>query len=281
MVFVLSSPRCGSTLLRVMLAGHPKLFSPPELKLLFFETLQEWRQNVGLGMNAEWTEGGLLWACMELQGLTSAAGQSFVDDLVARNTPVHEVYSRLQALASPRLLVDKTPGYSLDPESLQRAEELFDRPRYIYLFRHPYPVMESLLRVRLDRLFGPLLFGQDDVDPHLVAEAVWALSNRNLLDFFERIDRERHHLVRYEDLVRDPPRVMAALCDFLGIAFDERLLQPYDGKRERMLGGVGDPNIMQHDRIEAHLADSWKQIRWPRALDPSTRALLARLGYEE
>ncbi|MEB3325328.1 MAG: SDR family NAD(P)-dependent oxidoreductase, partial [Cyanobacteriota bacterium] len=30
-LFLLSSPRAGSTLLRVMLAGHPQLFSPPEL----------------------------------------------------------------------------------------------------------------------------------------------------------------------------------------------------------------------------------------------------------
>src|SRR5262249_3795882 len=30
-VFVLSAPRSGSTLFRVMLAGHPQLFAPPEL----------------------------------------------------------------------------------------------------------------------------------------------------------------------------------------------------------------------------------------------------------
>lgn len=38
-VFVLSPPRCGSTLLRVMLAGHPGLFAPPELELLNFDSL--------------------------------------------------------------------------------------------------------------------------------------------------------------------------------------------------------------------------------------------------
>ena len=38
-VFVLSPPRSGSTLLRVMLGGHPRLFAPPELELLSFNTL--------------------------------------------------------------------------------------------------------------------------------------------------------------------------------------------------------------------------------------------------
>ena len=32
-IFILSPPRCGSTLTRVMLGGHPGLFAPPELHL--------------------------------------------------------------------------------------------------------------------------------------------------------------------------------------------------------------------------------------------------------
>ena len=31
----------GSTLLRVMLAGHPRLFAPPEIELLTFNTMRE------------------------------------------------------------------------------------------------------------------------------------------------------------------------------------------------------------------------------------------------
>ena len=41
MVFLHSSPRSGSTLLRVMLAGHPDLFCPPELDILPFERMGE------------------------------------------------------------------------------------------------------------------------------------------------------------------------------------------------------------------------------------------------
>ena len=42
-VFVLAPPRSGTTLLRVLLAGHPALFAPPELELLQFATLAERR----------------------------------------------------------------------------------------------------------------------------------------------------------------------------------------------------------------------------------------------
>src|SRR5262249_36095848 len=40
-IFVLAPPRSGSTLLRVMLGRHPKLFAPPELALLGFSTLKD------------------------------------------------------------------------------------------------------------------------------------------------------------------------------------------------------------------------------------------------
>ncbi len=42
-MFILSPPRSGTTLLRVMLAGHADLFSASELNLLLFDTLEERR----------------------------------------------------------------------------------------------------------------------------------------------------------------------------------------------------------------------------------------------
>ncbi|TSC32697.1 type I polyketide synthase [Corallococcus sp. Z5C101001] len=279
MVFVHSSPRAGSTLFRVMLAGHPRLFCPPEVNLLFFESMREWRENIGFGSEMEWTTGGLQWAFMELEKLDSAAGAALVDTLVSQDVSAQDVYRRLQEKSAPRLLVDKTPTYAMDVETLERAERMFEGNKYIYLYRHPLPVMESILRMRFDRLFAAGLFGDADVDPYVVAETVWALSNRNLMNFFDGIGRERCHWVRYEDLVADPTKVMTGVCDFLGLPFDERMVQPYDGKKERMMGGLGDPNILQHQGIEKKLGESWKRIKWPRAFDASTHAVIERLGY--
>ncbi len=280
MVFLHSSPRAGSTLLRVMLAGHANLFCPPELNILFFEDMQEWRQNIGFGHDFQWTAQGVHWAFVELLGLASEEGWTLLDDMVGQNRSVQSVYAELQDMSGERLLVDKTPPYSMDVETLERAEALFDTPKYIYLVRHPYAVIESLLRVRLDRLFAPSLFEDDDIDPYIVAETVWALCNCNLLRFFEQIEPARYHLVRYEDLVSDPARIMADLCQFLDVPFDATLLDPYDGRRERMMGGLGDPNIFQHDRIDPSLGEAWRNVNLPRRLDESTKELAMQLGYE-
>jgi len=73
---------------------------------------------------------------------------------------------------------------------------------------------------------------------------------------------------------------MSSVCRFLDVPFHEAVLQPYDGSRARMSGGLGDPNILQHNRIESGLGEAWRKIKWPRRLDVATQQLAARLGYE-
>ena len=55
-IFILSPPRSGSTLLRVMLAGHKGLFAPPELQLLCCNTLRD-RKATFTDRYSFWLEG--------------------------------------------------------------------------------------------------------------------------------------------------------------------------------------------------------------------------------
>ena len=102
-----------------------------------------------------------------------------------------------------------------------------------------------------------------------------------MLAFFaQEVAPERHRLVRYEDLVRDPQGVMREVCDFLQLPFDEAVVNPYDGRKDRMMGGIGDPNILQHSGIDPKLGDAWRDVRLPRVLDDTTKALAEQFGYE-
>ncbi len=276
-VFLLSSPRSGSTLLRVLLAGHPDLFSPPEPGILRFDTMADWYC---------WTEksglpqlfSGIQAAFTELLGLDGDRSLAFVRDLVDKKTPIEKVYERLQHLAQPRTFVDKTPSYSLQLSTLKRAERLFHRPKYLFIMRHPYAMMDSFLRVRLHRLLGPILYGQNQVDPHVVAEKVWLKCNSNVCEFLKGIDSDRQHWVKFEDLVSNTRPVMKGIADFLKIPFDDCLLNPYD-HRSRMIYGVGDFNILRHDKIDPKLGERWRQIQLPRPLSAKTAALADEFNY--
>src|SRR5262249_31795750 len=56
-IFILSPPRSGSTLSRVMLGGHPQLFAPPELQLLNFNTLAERKAVLSTERDRFWLDG--------------------------------------------------------------------------------------------------------------------------------------------------------------------------------------------------------------------------------
>ncbi|MCA9946451.1 MAG: sulfotransferase, partial [Anaerolineales bacterium] len=280
MLFVLSSPRAGSTLFRVMLAGHSQIFCPPEISLLFFKDMQEWQQNVSFGQDFTWPAEGLHWALVELLKLEPEEGWAEIERMVTENHTVPEVYNRIQTLADGRLLVDKTPPYAMDMETLRRAEQIFEDAIYVHLVRHPYAMMDSFLRVRLDQQFSSSLFDEPNPDPYIVAETIWATANRNLTTFLKDVDPTRQRLVRYEDLVQQPEKIMRDLCELMALPYDPALITPYDGRRERMMGGIGDPNILTHTGIDPTLAETWRSITLPRRLDPSTKQLAEQFGYE-
>jgi hypothetical protein len=270
MIFLLSATRSGSTLLRLMLAGHSALFCPPELSLLEHDTLQDWLQKRLLRFPKE---GGVVYSLMALMGFDREWVEAIMADPSQQELPIQAVYHLIQQHASPRALVDKTPSYAKSLEVLKRAEILFDQPKYIHLVRHPYAVIESFVRNRFEKLIG-----EEGVDPYLCAEQVWANRNHNILAFLQPLNPQRYHLVRYEDLVCEPAQVMRGICEFLDIPFEAAVLQPYAGGR--MIGGPGDPDIFQHDQIEASLGERWRNISLPRPLGEYSRQLAAQLNYE-
>jgi len=275
-IFLLSSPRSGSTLLRVMLAGHPDLFSPPELHLLPFSTMKERQKELALSYLGE----GLQRSFMEIMGIDAAASQALVEDLESQNLSIQQVYAKLQERAGKRLLVDKSPTYAMSQETLARAEQLFTGAKYIHLVRHPYSMIESFVRLRMDKLVG-----KGDANPYQLAEQVWSNSNQNILNLFEQLEPERHYQVHYEELVKNPAQVMAGLCEFLDIPFKQELLQPYEG--DRMTDGVhsnsapiNDPNFLKHNSIDPSLGETWKTIQLPHQLGESTQRLATQLKYK-
>ncbi len=276
-VFLLSGPRSGSTLLRVMLAGHSELFSPPELHLLPFKHMAERQEELALSYFGE----GLQRALMEIMEIDSSASQAILDEMVSENYSIQQVYSILQQLAGSRQLVDKSPTYAMSRETLARAEQLFKGAKYIYLARHPYAAIESFARMRMDKLIDA-----HNSTPYQVAEKIWSTTNQNILDFLQHsVEPTRYHQVRYEELVKQPQAVMEGLCEFLQIPFEENLMQPYEGKR--MTNGIhaksmpiGDPNFAKHDGVDHKLAETWKTIKLPHPLKESTLEIAKQLQYE-
>ncbi|MFL6234420.1 MAG: amino acid adenylation domain-containing protein [Thermoanaerobaculia bacterium] len=281
-VFVLSPPRSGSTLLRVMLGGHPRLFAPPELELLSFNTLRE-RRAAFTGRDAFWLEGAVR-AVMEIRGCGAAEAEALIEEHEREDLTALEFYGRMQEWLGGRILVDKTPSYALDPAILRRAEEGFEEPFYIHLIRHPLGMIHSFEEAKLDQIF----FRRDHpFSRRQLAELIWRASHENIVEFLRGVPVGRQRWVRFEDLLRDPEAVLRGLCDLLGLDYHPDMAEPYLRKSARMTDGVhaesrmlGDVKFHQHAGVEAGVAERWRERYTLDSLHDGTRDLAGELGYE-
>ncbi len=277
-LFVISAPRSGSTLLGTMLARHPKIFATSELCLLPFDSMGA-RRKILDQQGQMWMRIGLLAAIRDLTGMSFEAAMADYQRLEERDVPVAAVYERIQQLAQNRILLDKSPIYALDPACLASAERLFREPTYIHLTRHPGAVIESLVRMRFHRLAPQSATAAEN--PWIFGEKVWTGANLHTLEFLRGVSAERQLRVRYEDLVRDPAKVLAGIAGFLGIGFDRAMLKPYGETGSPGLPPddlrAGDPGFFGHSGIEPELASDWQAP--PQRFGTTTRQVCAALGY--
>ncbi|MCO4743815.1 MAG: sulfotransferase [Proteobacteria bacterium] len=272
--FVIGCGRSGTTLLRVMLAGHPELFSPPEMVLSPYDTMAERTKHMEARF---WEKGGLRRAVLELTGCSVDEAKAHVAGLAELTVP--EVYDHLQELVGERFIVDKCPHLALQPERLAKVLEWYPEARFIWIVRHPGSVIRSFENMPMAEVMLAGIPGG--------AEAFWRTSNENCEAFLAGVPEDRWTRVSYEELVESPEAREAALqriSSALGVDYDPRMANPYEGDRMRSgpkgARAIGDPNMAGRKKIDPSLATKWLKGFDPRSVNADTKALAAKLGYD-
>jgi thioesterase domain-containing protein len=280
-IFVLAPPRSGTTLLRVMMAGHPQLFAPPELELMSFNTLAE-RRAAFTGKNSFWRE-GTIRAIMQVKDCDADRAKAIMEECEDRQMTTQQFYRLLQTWIGARRLVDKTPSYVLDKAILERMEADFESPLYVHLLRHPAGMIHSFDEYKLEQLF----FQYEHRFPRRqLAELIYLVSHQNIMEFLRQISQARQHTIKFEDLLSEPQTAMKRLCDFLGLDLHPGMLKPYDDRSRKMADGLqaesrmlGDVKFNTYRDIDARVGDRWKGAIAEEGLSPLTQDMAAALGY--
>ncbi len=278
-VFILAPPRSGTTLLRVMLAGNKELFSSAELQLLNFDTLSG-RRAAFQNKFTLWQE-GTVRAIMEALDISVAEAWELMADAESRHDSTATFYGELQAMIAPRILVEKTPAYALERPALQRAEQIFDKPLYIHLVRHPAAMVKSFVNNHI----APVLYlKKHNFSDRALGELNWLHAHRTIREFLGEISAERQHRIQFEQMVADPATVMRDLCAHFGWQFDPEMAQPYQNTERKMVDGIhadstpmGDSSFLERNKIDPTVATRWQQDAPD--LSPLTLTTAAELGY--
>lgn len=271
-VFVLGAPRSGTTLLRVMLAGHPLLFAPPEMVLGSFETMA---QRSAMLEQRFWDKGGLRRALMELRGLTVQDAKAAVASLEDRSTV--EVYSMLQQELGERILVDKDPRLSVPDGSLERLQKAFPNARYVWIVRNPASVTRSLQNMPMAEVMLQGFAAEPD--------QIWEVCNRRIGDFLAGVPQDRWARIQYEDLVLDPEPSLRRAAAAMGVDYDDAMSRPYEGD-DRMRTGpkgaraIGDPNMAGRGKLDPSLTTKWLEGFDHRKASAGTKELALSYGYD-
>ena len=257
-----------------MLAGHPQLFSPPEMVIAPFATMAERRKKLD---ERFWEKGGLRRTLMELHGIDVDAAKALEAEWESLTVP--EVYQRLIEALGERILVDKCPHVSADPSAMARLARWFPDARWVWILRHPGSVTRSIENMPMAEV---ILQGYAPD-----ARSIWYYANSNIQGFLETIPAARKVTVHYEDLVASPESAAAALqrvSNVVGVRYDPAMAQPYEGDRMREgppgARAVGDPNLAGRGKVQPELATAWLEGFDPASVSPETHGLARSLGYD-
>jgi hypothetical protein len=264
LVLLIGSPRSGSTLTARMLGAHSAIYAPAETHLLTPLA------HLGYYASVEKAPYDPIITQQAARELVAALPGGEEDYLAALRAMTDALYERLLAAGGGELLLEKTPAYAL---VLDFVAKLYPKARYLVLTRHPLAIWSSFV----DSFF--------DGD-HEVAHA-WNPLLERYVPAIARFLREKPvpllHL-RYEELVREPEREMRRASAFLGVEFEDAMVEyGREGPAPKAAAGLGDPiTVGREARPTTRSVAKWAEemARWPGRL-AQARAILERLLDED
>lgn len=259
LIFLVSQPRAGSTLLQSILAGSETAHTTAE-PWLMLHPLYALRET---GHAADYDA---TVAARALQDFLSTLADG--EDAYYRATRLMalELYGQACREAGKSRFLDKTPRYY---QILPELGRVFPRARFVILLRNPAAVLSSILRTWVKGDWNRFDYFRDDL-----------LAAPGLLTAFAAEAKQQARVVHYESVVREPEIAIQALCGWLELPYRPEMLDY--GRQARPKGRYGDPTgIEKHARPSAGSLDAWLD----HARDPQTHHLLSAylnaLGAEQ
>jgi hypothetical protein len=238
LVFIISQPKAGSTLLQRILAGHDDIQTSAETWLMLHPVYALRKTGHTADYNANWAATG----AQEFLDNYADGAETYLDGI---RSFAATIYGRVLEKHGKRLFLDKTPRYTMIVEQLY---ELFPDARYILLLRNPLAILKSELHTYVGKDW-PVL---SSFAPDLVDAPGRLIAARDILG-------DAALELRYEDLVTAPEASVRSLCEFLGIGFDAGLLDYSDTPAP--VGRMNDPvGIHKHSAPSTDSLDKWTQL---------------------
>ena len=203
-IFLISQPRSGSTMLQAILGSHPDIFtcSEPWIALPFVYALG--KDGSEFEFNGQWAR----------DAINSFFEENCIDKefyYSALNSFLSSFYNQALLKSDKKIFLDKTPRYY---EIASNLIKIFPNAKFIVLYRHPLSVLNSILTTWVKGEIDKLFYFSRDL----------FVAPKKLTGFVSE-NKERICLVRYENLVRSPDKEVKKICQYLGVEYVNNIVR--------------------------------------------------------
>jgi hypothetical protein len=300
--------KSGTTLLHSLFDGHSSLYAPPHDLNILYAYYPEWtKEKYSKNERKGRLERVILddWLNFykevtsesELQAISKKMRSHFYDTI--DNYDLGDINSVLQFAVS---LVKKIAPEEADilvvketSSEMYATQFLSDQLiwKFLHLFRDPRDNYAALQAGQV-KYYSKL--GDEELDTISSTIIRYKMGHNWKEMNLNAYGEEKYHVLRFEDLVQYPKKYMQKVADWLGITWNESLMQPtkfgssfegnnYEGKK---FDGISTENLGRwNERIadnkaailEACLKDEMKQLDYERSFEEKDAAIIASEWY--
>ncbi len=266
LVFLLSMPRAGSTILSLLLGNHSKVLCPPEPWFLLKVSALTQTDEISSVFDDEWATKGTK---------DFLQGDIFIE---AARAFAATAYNRHLLTSGKTIFVDKTPRYY---HILPFIDELFPKARKIWLKRNPFDVALSYKNtwgIGIEIITGQKV---------TTISFDFAVGLFNLEAYFKDPSPYKFQ-IQYEALVQSPEETLADICRFMNIQFEAGMLgytQNEELISRHRASVMGDKKALTTSSVHTRSVGKWARklslTEVQQIVDLLGFDIFRRIGYSE
>jgi hypothetical protein len=237
-IFIIGSPRSGTSLLRLLLTSHSEIVIPPECGFIVWlhQKYSNWaaRDAIDSSLRCQFLDE--LFACKKFD--TWALNRMALDSLIIKQKPadyatlcalIYTAYSH-QHSRSTTIWGDKNNFYI---DFLPTLNEIYPEARFLHIVRDGRDVACSYREVMQNKSaspYAPKL--KTDIESIAIE---WSANVLKVADSLNRLSNPRKMTVHYEDMVQKPESVLSSICSWLSLTYEPRMLAFHEINRRKQL----------------------------------------------
>ncbi|MEG4198172.1 sulfotransferase [Microcoleus sp. Pol12A5] len=231
-IFLLGSPRSGTTILQSLLAAHPEVISFPESKFFHYLLYDQFAGKLPGRMEAFFKD--------EIKRPELLKDFDDSQTVEAKASWFVRVLDGLAAEQKKSIWLEKTPEHIYFIDEIER---FLPDAKFIHILRNGMDTIASMFDAT--RSFNELWGAGWDLN-HCINR--W---EHAMLTSHKYINKSNHILVKYEELLDNKTIILGEICNFMGIEYDDTMLVNYQEKAAKL-----SLNLPWHKGIERDVKSS-------------------------